>query len=291
VAVFAHLILNRKLKRGVVFILGLGVAAILAFLVLQAKTDGWIVFHMFSTHPDRYSLMQFIAGGALVAASAPVVTALAVWCAAQDFHGARGFAPIYLAVSTVSALTAGKLGSTTNHFVEWMVACCLCAGLGYSLLLSKYAAKAAPLTALLSASILIGVVAQNRPSQQPSRELAQCNDAYRFVSNSGSSRVLSETLGPLLVAGKPILISDPFVYGQFDKRGLWPNRNIEDLVNQQYFDLIVMSREPAEVKALGSDVWSESLAGAIGRSYRTVDRFTCRGSEVMLEPVSPDRAH
>jgi hypothetical protein len=291
VAVFAHLILNRKLKRGVVFILGLGVAAILAFLVLQAKTDGWFVFHMFSTHPDRYSLMQFIAGGALVAASAPVVTALAVWCAAQDFHGARGFAPIYLAVSTVSALTAGKLGSTTNHFVEWMVACCLCAGLGYSLLLSKYAAKAAPLTALLSASILIGVVAQNRPSQQPSRELAQCNDAYRFVSNSGSSRVLSETLGPLLVAGKPILISDPFVYGQFDKRGLWPNRNIEDLVNQQYFDLIVMSREPAEVKALGSDVWSESLAGAIGRSYRTVDRFTCRGSEVMLEPVSPDRAH
>jgi len=292
VAVFVHLILKRKGKQGFVFAVALGVNAILTFLVLQARTGGWFAFHMFSTHPDRYSVMQFVAGGALVAASAPVVTALAVWYAAQDFsRRALGFAPIYLAVSTISALTAGKLGSTTNHFVEWMVACCLCAGLGYSLLLSKYAAKAGPLTALLSASILIGVVAQNRPSLQPSRELVQCNDAYRLVSNSSSSRVLSENLGPLLVARKPILISDPFVYGQFVKHGLWPDRKIEDLVNERYFDLIVMSREPALVKALGSDVWSESLADAIERNYRTVDRFSCRGAEVMLEPVSPGRSH
>lgn len=291
VAMFAHLILNRRLKRGVVFALGLGMAAALAFLILQARSGGWFAFHMFSTHPDRYSVMQFVVGGALVAASAPVVTAVAVWYAARDFHRRTlGFAPIYLVASTISALTAGKLGSTTNHFVEWMVACCLCAGLGYSmLLLSKYAAKAGPVTALLSASMLIGVVAQNRPSMQPSRELVQCNDAYRFVSDSSSSRVLSETLGPLLVAGKPILVSDPFVYGQFDKRRLWPNRKIEDLVNERYFDLIVMSRDPAQVKALGSDVWSESLAGAIGQNYRTVERFSCHGAEVMLEPASPDR--
>jgi hypothetical protein len=292
VAVFAHLLLSRKMKEGFVFAIGLCVAATLAFVILQFTTGGWFAFHMFSTHPDRYSMMQFVVIGALVAASAPVVTALAVWYAAHDFHrGALGFAPIYLVVSTISALTAGKLGSTTNHFVEWMVPCCLCAGLGYSLLLSKYAAKAAPLTALLSASILTGVVAQNRPSQQPSRELEQCNVAYRFVNNSSSSRVLSETLGPILVARKPILMSDPFVYGQLVKHGSWPNRRVEDLVNEQYFDLIVMSRDPAQVKVLGSDAWSESLAGAIGLNYRVVDRFSCRGAEVMLEPTLPNRAH
>ncbi len=292
VAVFAHLLLGRKVKQGFVFAVALAVAATLAFVILQVTTGGWFAFHMFSTHPDRYSLMQFVVGGALAAASAPVVTAVAVWYAVQALdRRACAFAPIYLAVSTISALTAGKLGSTTNHFVEWMVACCLCAGLGYSLLLSKYAAKAAPLTALLSASVLVGVVAQNRPSLQPSRELVQCNDAYRFVSNSSSSRVLSENLGPLLVAGKPILISDPFAYGQFVKHGLWPDRRIEDLVNERYFDLIVMSRDPAQVRAMGSDVWPESLAGAIGQNYQVVERFRCRGAEVMLEPAPAANAH
>lgn len=292
VAVFAHLLLSRKVKQGFIFAVGLAVAATLAFVILQVTTGGWFAFHMFSTHPDRYSLMQFVMGGALAAASAPVVTAVAVWYAAQALESrACAFAPIYLGVSTISALTAGKLGSTTNHFVEWMVACCLCAGLGYSLLLSKYAAKAAPLTALLSASVLVGVVAQNRPSLQPSRELVQCDEAYRFVSNSSSSRVLSENLGPLLVAGMPILISDPFAYGQFVKHGLWPDRRIEDLVKERYFDLIVMSRDPAQVKAMGSDVWPESLAGAIGQNYQVVERFSCRGAEVMLKPAPAASAH
>ncbi len=121
--------------------------------------------------------------------------------------------------------------------------------------------------------------------------LLACVVLSTLLNNSSSSRVLSENLGPLLVARKPILISDPFVYGQFVKRGLWPDRKIEDLVNERYFDLIVMSRDPAQVKALGSDVWSESLAAAIGRSYQIVGRFSCRGAEVMLEPVLPDRGH
>ena len=51
----------------------------------------------FLIHPDRYSLMQFLVGGALVAASAPVVTALAVWYVAVDLRGrGRSFPAIYL---------------------------------------------------------------------------------------------------------------------------------------------------------------------------------------------------
>jgi hypothetical protein len=292
VAVFLHLILNRKVKQGFIFAAGLGAASALAFMVLQVKTAGWFAFHMFSTHPDRYSLVQFFALAALVSASAPVVTALAAWYVVQDFRGrARSFPPIYLAVSTITALTAGKLGSTTNHFVEWMVACCMCAGMGYFLLLSKYAARAVPMTVLLSASVLVGIIAQNRPQMQPSRELVECGSAYQYVSNSSSTRVLSENLGPLLVARKPIMVSDPFVYGQFVKHGLWPDRQVEDLVNERYFGLIVMSYDPSQTKVRGSDAWPESLVNAIDRNYRTVNRFTCRDAGVMLEPVLPNLGH
>jgi len=292
VAVFIHLILNRKAKQGVLFAAGLSGLSALTFTILQVKTGGWFAFHMFSTHPDRYSLLQFLALGALVSASAPVVTALAMWYAALDFRGGwRSFPPIYLAASSISALTAGKLGSTTNHFVEWMVACCLCAGMGYFLLLSKYSARLVPVTVLLSASVLVGVIAQNRPQLQPSRELAECDSAYRYVSNLASSRVLSESLGPVLVAGKPILVSDPFVYGESVKRGIWPYRRIENLVNERYFGLIVTSYDPSQIKERGSDAWPESLVSAIDRNYRTVNRFTCRDARVMLEPILPNPAH
>lgn len=290
VAVFVHLILNRKAKRAFVFAAGLGVASAFAFMVIQVKTGGWFATHMFSIHPDRYSLMHFFELAALVSASAPVVTALAAWCAALDFRGGRrSFPPIYLAVSSITALTAGKLGANRNHFVEWMVACCMCAGMGYFLLLSKHAARAVPVTVLLSASALVGIVTQDR--LLASGDMAECSSAYRYVSNSASSRILSETLGPQLLAGKPILVSDPFVYGQFVKQGLWPDRRVEELLNERYFGLIVMPHDPSQIKEHGSNFWPESLVSAIDRNYRIVNRFTCRDTGVMLEPISPDHGH
>src|SRR5271168_3653934 len=97
VAVFAHLVFHGKLKRAIAFATGLAAACSLAFIAVQSKTGGWFAFHMFSTHPDRYSLIQFFTGGALVSASAPVVTALAVWYVGVDFAGKRfSFPPIYL---------------------------------------------------------------------------------------------------------------------------------------------------------------------------------------------------
>jgi hypothetical protein len=287
VAVFLHLTLNRKVRQGVGFAVGLGSVATAAFIFLQMKTGGWFAFHMFSTHPDRYSLRQFFALATLVGLSAPVVTALAVWWVAHDFRATKwDFPSLYFAASSITALTAGKLGSTTNHFIEWMVACCLCAGLGYSLLLSRYAARSVPLAVVLSVSILVGVIAQNRPSLQPSRELAECDQAYLYVRKSPTSRVLSESLGPLLIGGKPILVSDPFVFGQSVEHGIWPDRRVEGLVDEQYFGLIVMSRDPSQGKPHDSDTWPESLVTAIERNYRTVNRFTCRGAGVMLEPIS-----
>ncbi len=288
VAVFIHLLMNRKIRQGGVFAVGLGTASATAFTVLQIKTSGWFAFHMFSTHPDRYSLLQFLALGGLVLASAPVVTALAAWYVAQDFRGKTfSFPPIYLVAASASALTAGKLGSTTNHFIEWMVACCLCAGMGYSLLLSRYPTRALPITILLSITLLVGVAAQDRPNVQPSREMTECGAAYRYVGDSTSSRILSENLGPLLAAEKPILVSDPFVYDQFLKHGLWPDSQVENLLRNRYFDLIVMTYDPSQARAGGVDAWLAPLAPVIERNYKVVRQFDCRDARIMLQPIPP----
>lgn len=287
-AVFIHLIVQRQWKRGTGFAAALGLLCALAFAVLQITTDGWFAFHMFSTHPDPYSLRQFFGLAGLVWLSAPVVTGLALWYVAQNFRSpGRNLAAIYFVTSCITALSAGKLGSTTNHFLEWMVASCLCAGLAYSLLMTKYPRTVAPITVLLGVSVLVGVVVQNRPNQQPTLELAECGKAYQYVRNSSSSRILSESLSPLLMAGKPILLSDPFAYSQFVKRGLWTDRKVEQLVSQKYFDLIVLGSDPSQMKMRGSELWSDWFIDAADQNYRTVARFGCRGAAVMLEPIPP----
>jgi hypothetical protein len=65
VAVFIHLLMIRQMRQLGVFMVGLGTASATAFTVLQIKTSGWYAFHMFSTHPDRYSLLQFLALGSV----------------------------------------------------------------------------------------------------------------------------------------------------------------------------------------------------------------------------------
>jgi hypothetical protein len=144
-----------------------------------------------------------------------------------------------------------------------------------------------PLTVVLSISILAGVIAQNRPSLQSSRDLAECNQAYLYVKNSPSTRILSESLGPLLVAGKPVLVSDPFVFGQLIQHGLWPNKQPEELIEDRYFDLILTSREPSHAGPSDSTFWPESLRTAIDRNYQITNRFACRDANIVLEPIAP----
>jgi hypothetical protein len=288
-ALIAHLIANRKAKEAAGFAAGLGATCVAGFAAMQRATGGWFMFHMFATHPDRYSVIQFLALAGLVWMSAPVVTALALWYAGGRFRNRIWtFPPLYLASSSLAAWTAGKLGSTTNHLIEWMVAACLCAGLGYSVVISKHLTRALPLTLLLGASVLAGTILQNLAKLQPSEGLTECGKAYQFVAKSPASRVFSENLGALLMAGKPVLVSDPFVYLQSARHGLWPDGQVEGLVKEQYFDLIVMSNEPMATKSTNADVWPDELAHAVGRNYRAVARFNCRYAGAMMEPVGPN---
>jgi hypothetical protein len=288
-AVLAHLILNRQGKRGLGFAMALGLLCSLAFAVLQVTTGGWFAFHMFSTHPDRYSLAQFVALGALVWGSAPVVTVLAMWYAAHDFRGRSWtFPSSYFVMSLVTAFSAGKLGSTTNRFLEWMVASCMCAGLGYSVLMRKYASKVVPATVLLSVSLLAGAIVQSRTSQ-PSHEFVECRKAYHYVSDSSSTVVFSENLGPLLVSRKPILVSDPFVYSQMVKHS-GSDQKVEQLLRQRYFGLIVLENDPSPTKPRGSDLLPDSIVDAIDQNYQTIVTLDCRGAGVMLGPNPSSRA-
>lgn len=281
VAVFLHLLLNRRTRESVWFGGAFGLVCLVPFAILQYTTSGWFSFHMFSTHPDPYSLLQFLGLTSLIWVSAPVVTALAAWHVAGSLLGrAPSFPAIYFAVSAFTGLTAGKLGSTTNHFVEWMLASCLCAGLGYSTLAKRDSRWLPRARFALCFSVLLCVIVQNRITQDPTRGLADCEMVYRQVRESPAPAVFAESLGPVLLARKTVLVSDPFVYDQLVQVGKWPDRRIETLLADRQLRLLIMAQDPAH-----SDL-PEPLLHPIQGNYQVTGRYVCRDAAVILEPLS-----
>ena len=284
-AVFLHLLVTRQLRDAARFATFLGLTCGAAFAVLQARTGGGFAFHMFSTHPDRYSLAQVGALTGVVWLSAPVVTGLALFHVLREIRSREPDIPaIYFIAASITSLTAGKLGSTTNHFLEWMVASCLCAGMGYAAAKSQYPRRLLQIIVALVLSIAVGLSMQSWPSQQPYSELSECSGIYDYVASSSSPRVLSQSLGPLLLAGKPVLLTDPFVYGQLVQHGMWSDSTLVRLVNERYFDVILTAVDPGHIRAGDVNIWPPSLLEVMGRHYRVVKRFHCRDSSLILEP-------
>jgi hypothetical protein len=284
-AVFLYLLVTRQFKDAARFATLLALTCGTAFAVFQVSTGGGFAFHMFSTHPDPYSLTQVFALSGLVWLSAPVVAGLALFHVLRKIRsGEPDISAIYFLTASITSLTAGKQGSTTNHFLEWMVAACLCAGMGYATVKSQHPYRLLPVTLALVLSIAIGVLIQSRASQQPYAELAECSGIYDYVASANSPRVLSQSLGPLLLAGKPVLLTDPFVYGQLVQHGKWSDSNLVRLLNERYFDAILTTVDPEHIKAGDATIWPPSLLEAMGRHYHVVKRFQCRDSSLILEP-------
>jgi hypothetical protein len=285
-AVFSYLLITRQVKDAARFAIFLSLTCVAAFAVLQVKTGGGFAFHMFSTHSDPYSLAKFVALAGLVWFSAPVVTGLAL------FHVIRGLGSraadipaLYFITASITSLTAGKLGSTTNHCLEWMAAACLCAGMGYAAVKSQHPRRLLPITVGLVVSIAVSVFVQSRPSSQPYAELSGCAGIYGYVASTSSPRILSQSLGPLLLAGKPVLLSDPFIYGQLVQHGKWPDSTLVRLVNERYFDAILTTVDPSHMQSGEESIWPASLLEAMSRQYHVVKSFHCRDSSLILEPT------
>ncbi len=284
-AVFLHLLVTRQLKDAARFATLLALTCGAVFAVFQVRTGGGFAFHMFSTHPDPYSLTQVFALTGLVWLSAPVVTGLALFHVLRKIRSGQPDIPaLYFISASITSLTAGKQGSTTNHFLEWMVAASLCAGMGYATVRSQHPRRLLPITIALMLSIAVGVWIQSRPNQQPYAELAECSGIYDYVASTNSPRILSQSLGPVLLAGKPVLLTDPFVYGQLVQHGIWSDSALVRLVNQRYFDAILTTVDPEHIKTGEETVWPPFLLEAMGRHYHPAKNFHCRDSSLILEP-------
>ena len=266
-------------------------------------TRGAVFTHLFLTHPDPFSWSVYLLRLTDVVARHRVLVALAGVLLISDLLRRRISLPAFwLLLAALTAVTAGKLGSNWNHFLELPAAFCLCAGVGWTTLTRAGVARVSdpsppsariqlrPLAvaALVVAAAWLGlfVIQQRKLTYDPFLTVAECPQAYAYVKQHGGDRVLSENVGALVMAGKTVWLSNPFVYSQMVMRGGWPDAGLERMVRNREFDLVVAQWNYPEYPPFmsdGSERFSSGVVKAIANNYRVVQTYQCTDARFMFK--------
>jgi hypothetical protein len=232
-------------------------------------------FALIHTHPDPYSIER--ACKFYFTAMQGAVMPLAIFLLAL-FSGFRWNSNsriiwLYSAGVCVTSLTSGKLGSETNHFLEWTAALCILSGLALSYLYESGSPVAKPL--LMGTLALTGFLSVV-PSQSvvESQDQRECPEAYEFMRSFNSDKLLSEDVTAIVLSGKPVLVSNPFVIAQIGERIQWLHGSLEEMVRRREFGLIVTGGEVQNFRP-ESGRWSATVMQRIREQYVLRRSFQC----------------
>ena len=281
-AVFLELIAQRKLVRGFLLAGITGGTVLLCMFVLGRD----FVFALLKTHPDPYSFVRaaIYAAHYSVYGCIPILVVIVYTLSRELRWNERSrLAWFYIAMCTLTSLSAGKLGSNTNHFLEWTAAICIIGGLALSYLLGTNDVLAPAFVVFLLSFSVIFTVTSQRAWRNVVADQSGCAEAYGFIRSLGSSRILSENVSALVVGGNRVLVSNPFVVTQLGNSVEWQAGSMEDLAQRQYFDVILMGSDLKDVNT-DAGTWSVDLIKAIGRRYSPVRRFQCRNAGTAYVP-------
>lgn len=232
-------------------------------------------FNLLNTHPDPYTFrhalaLYWIACQGLTFPAMIIVFGL--FAGATRDKSTR-LVWLYSAAATVTAFTAGKLGSETNHLLEWGAAVCLASGVTLCFLSKTENLLTKPLLwGTIALTSLFAII----PGLIFRPDLQRCEDAYRFVRTSTAKRILSEDTAALVLAGKPVLVSNPYVLTQLGDRIWWSNGSLGEMVRRKEFDLILLGNEVRESNP--SVRWPTAVIEAVSQNYVLQREFYCTPS-------------
>ena len=262
----------------------------MVFLWVQRETHGWFAFDtVWATAVHPYSLTGALGWMHDVLRSDYLLVALALALVYYLRSRPELSLPfIYLGLSFLALLSAGKLGATSNYFLEWNAALCCCAGLAYSYLRMPSEIRDFVSTLMPGALALMVVVGLHSPTPDPNKEFTECRQAYKYVKDYPGRAILSENSGAVVLAGKLPVVMDPFSWGQMIVHGGWPDTEIVDLIRSRQIDLVVLRFGVKDRSNIYSpDRWPKSVVDAIEQNYRLVHTFNCPNAKFVYRPETP----
>lgn len=118
----------------------------------------------------------------------------------------------------------------------------------------------------------------------PFAERIICGPAYAYLQDHGD-HVLTDSIGALLLTGKPVLVSNPFVYSQMVIQAGWPHRVLQK-IQEKEFDVILLREQLGVYHP--DDRFTGETVRAIRKNYHEGAAFECydSGFAYLPKPLS-----
>jgi hypothetical protein len=289
---------RRMIAFSTLFVAGSAVALAAA----QALSGGWFLWHIVVANLNPFDLETFSAslGSFLQLNSLPVLVATAL-LTQRSRPGERVWRAYFL-LSLLTLASIGKVGSSSNYWLEVSAATAALLGILSARLAAPVGANAMVPRAI-AAALLIAVpgyhaafreAAMLLPGPLPGQEAAA--EEAGMVRNRQFLAQLASEPGPLLTdepalavaVGKPILF-EATIFKVLAEQGHWDERPILEAIAARHFTLVVLTDSldrPSKVTRLTSAV-RDALAAAYAPAGESDGYWLYRP----LSAAGPPRAH
>jgi hypothetical protein len=277
------ILVRRKRWRELTFGMLAGVAVLgTTIATLQWSTHGGFLFHQLGTHVDSLSWTNYRTHATRVLRETAVLVALTLIGILRSRRPAPPF--LYLFFVILGTVTALKVGSESNHFLELEAALCISSAAGVCQLQKMKSLPFATAGLVVLCGVILAVEGiANRALYSSRGVVDECLQAYAYIHDH--QRVLSENVGALVLTGRPVLLSNPFVYAQLVRSGKWPSGRVEHMLEESTADLVIIGKP-----RISEQRWSQPALTALASNYHVSKRFACADAMVAYEPNSPRAA-
>ena len=248
------------------------------FALAQWWSGGHFAFAQFGTHPDAYRLIVYLVYLERVARTFPFLAGLSLLALIVDLRKREAALPVlYFLMAGVGAATSGKAGSNTNHLLELYAALCFCAGYGWRYVSAwfgerKLAAASAVVLAGTYLAMLIPFALYRIPLD-PLDDPASCVKLDQFLRSHGNA-VLTDNVGAVLLTGKPVQVSNPYVFSQLVLHAGWSDEVVRQRIHDKKFDVILLENYAG--KYIGPDArFTPGMVQEIKQNYHVAAEFQC----------------
>ena len=172
----------------------------------------------------------------------------------DELHALLAFLSLYLLLTTIMLVSAGKTGASRNYFIEWMCAWCLwigwLAGWCIDRLNHPLHGRSAvlpilmPLLLVLQCWMIPGAVAGMRDGQMSSaRRATDLALLQRVKALKGP--LLSDDMVLVIESGREVGL-EPGILLELAHTGLWDEQHLIDMLNNHEFAAIVTAYGPGD---------------------------------------------
>ena len=257
---------------GVPFAVGLG----LAVAVAQHLTGGWFVWHtvLANANPFDEGYLRTILASFVHFNGLPLLAA-ALLFALPSRPGERVWRAYYLALVPTTLATVGKLGASSNYWLELTAATAVLLAILAARLVELGRARS-PITELVLPTMLIGALLVGIPGYQ-----AVVHEARRVLPVDGNVWVKAQLGLAPLIAAEPfdVLTDEPalavaagrrvelefMIFSLLAGSGFWDERPVLAAIKARRYGLVVLSR-PLDIPPEQAR-WTTAMAAALKSSY------------------------